>query len=40
MENEHLPVSATKIYKVLIPDLFVWGVPEDGTVGLGEYFNI
>lgn len=29
----------TERRKVLVSDLFVWGVSEDGTVGLGEYLN-
>lgn len=39
MEKEPLTESATKRWQVLEEDLSIWGVPEDGTVGLREYLN-
>lgn len=38
MEKEHLTENATKRWKVLVADTFIWGVPER-TVGLAEYLN-
>lgn len=37
-EKEHVRKNVPKRWKVKAADFFIWGVPEDGTVGLGEYF--